>query len=299
MTKQQPTPLAVQFCHPAPECKVQMNEAPTPVKVPWVVDESGRGCGFRCSSHTRRLISHWGTYIDGNEKPQEGQLAFWGEWEAETLAEKMPAPRGDRLLAHWVHTVTSPLRAKREPFALTTDPCVFGKSFKYCCCQQRKRNSLRHLVSGSLILFGSTIDGSFYLDTVFVVGNTILQYDAAKTDGLPVSKKYKELTLRRIGHGEYTFYRGKTFREGEPYSFTPARPFQKDCPECGKRFELDVDKINCCLPADSDKRLNPDLRRFHIDISADRKTLKKVWKEIRRQVYRAGFLPAVQFGWPK
>lgn len=313
MRKQQqtttaPTPLLVQFCHPGGECQVKLCDGATSTVVPWVGVIVGRRCASSCTDkegvcqskkfhHTRRLISHAGTYIDASNKPKQTQLAFWGEWEAETVAVPMSTPPRDRDLAHWIHTVKSPSQTQRVG-SFNTDPCVFGKSFKYCCCQQRKRNSLRHLAPGSLVLFGSTINKQFYLDTVFVVDGEGVQYDATATEGLPVSDEYQELSLKRVVPGEYTFYRGKTPRAGEPYSFVPARRFKKDEPECGRRFKLDVAAVNACLPPGK-TGLIAELGRFHHDIAVDPKVLASVWKEILRQVRKADFLPAVRFAWPK
>ena len=175
---------------------------------------------------------------------------------------------------------------------------MFGKSFKYCCCQQRKRNSLRHLAPGSLVLFGSTINKQFYLDTVFLVDGEGIQYDATATEGLPVSEEYQELALKRLATGEYTFYRGKTFRAGEQYSFVPARRFKKGDPECGRRFKLDADAVNDCLPRGVIGLIS-GLRRSHHYIMVDGEILASVWAEILRQVREADFLPAVRFAWPK
>lgn len=292
-------PLIVQFCHPGPEYQVKMRPGQTSTDVPWVIGPGGEKCGAGCGSlHRRRLISHMGTYVDKDNKQQRCKLSFWGEWEAETKAEIIDsAPRGDRRHAHWVHAVKSPLQAKGNNL-LNTDPCVFGKTFKYCRCLQRKRNSLRHLPPGSLILFGSTIQGCFYLDTVFVVDGEGVPYDTATRGRLNVSQEYRDLTLERIDPGEHTFYRGRTFQSGEPYSFVPAKPFQKGNPQCGLRFQLNVEKINKLLSSCA-SGLIPDLGRFHHDIPVNRKTLQAVWKAILQQVRNADFLPAVRFNWPK
>lgn len=287
----------VQFFHPGRECPVKMPPGKTSTVVPWTVVPREKGCGTGCGpSNTRRLISHWGTYIEGNGQPQEAQLSFWGEWEADTVAKTMPAPRGDRRYAHWVHELL-PLRRTGRPGLLDTDPCVFGRTFKYCYCQQCRNNVLPHLASGSLVLFGSRIEGSFYLDTVFVVDGEGVPYVAPEASNLSVSKEYRELTLTKVAYGKHVFYRGKTFQSGEPYSFVPALLFQEGNPECGRRFQLDLDKVNRLLPPGDGLTLNWHLYRK--SIPANEKTILSIWKEIRRQVRAAGFLPAVRFNWPK
>lgn len=286
-------PVIVQFIHPGREFPVENKSGKYPVAVPWV----GGACSD-CDGHSRRLVSHKGDYVDGNGRKKTAQLAFWTEWEACTVANVLPATKRNQLDAHWVHMVKTPL--VKHPGTLNTDPCVFGSAFKYCLCQQKKNNRLRRLSPNSLILFGSKIDGDFYLDTLFVVGEHRIKYDASFTESLPVSKEYQELTLKRIGSGELTFYRGITFDAdipGEMYSFVPARPFGPDDFGCGERFKLDVSLANRFIPSQFGQ-LDSELGRFHHNIQADKSTVIDVWNEILRQVREAGFVPGVHFDWP-
>lgn len=317
MTKPQQTgskPTIALFFHPGSECPVGRWKPDAVVPVAWVREEDDASCTriskdkTICTGHTRRLIAHAGEYIDGSGKARSARLAFWGEWEAPTIAKAMPkTPREEsEFFARWVHTVQLPLGVRDRNLS-NTDPCVFGSTFKYCCCEQHRKNEsqsirMRNLAPGSLILFGSKLSGTFVLDTVFVVDGEGVSY---KTIGhyheLTVSKEYLELTLKRLPKGETNaFYRGRTFRsENRMYSFTPARLFQQDDYRCGRRFILDFKKLNECLP-ESAERFPVDLRQKQgvkfIDL--DELTVFTIWSEILRQVRATEFLPAVRFDWP-
>lgn len=318
MSKQTDHPVIVQFFHPGRECPVGKIPEGETVSVSW----NGGGCGKQrnpirghraskcriiCGNHTRRLISHEGTYIDDNGKAQTARLAFWGEWEAWTTASAMPPAKKSGFFAHWVHRVESPFEGAGKN-ATNTDPCVFGSTFKYCCCQQHRDNEktprlTRLLPPGSLVLFGSNLARKFVLDTVFVVGGEGVPYEVNGNYGnLGVSDEYLELTLNRLdGKETNTFYRGAAFRRpSEMYSFVPARLFAEEDFKCGERFVLDFKKVNGCL-----RSLN---KSFAIDqgqtqgihpIEAEQQIVCAVWTEIVRQVRAARFVPGVRFGWPK
>ena len=172
----------------------------------------------------------------------------------------IPPASSDGFFADWAHTVQSPLgRSGRN--RKNTDPCVFGSTFKYCCCQQHLRNEknprrIRRLAPGSIILFGSKMSvGKFALDTVFVVGKEGIDYEATGDYGrLDVSDEYQELSLNCLAKKETnTFYRGQPYTPAaKMYSFTPARLFQEEDFSCGKRFVLEPKhfrQLNKLLPA--------------------------------------------------
>ena len=287
-------PMVIQFIHPGREYQVT-NETNGPINIPWV----GGSCDTSCGGHTRRLVSHKGDYVDSTGKVKTGQLAFWTEWEACTTAVAMAAAPKDRFSAHWVHTIKTPL--VKKPGTLNTDPCVFGSTFKYCCCQQTKNGTMRKLAPGSLILFGSHMDGRFFLDTLFVIDGAGLPYEGGKPDEISVSREYRQLALNRMNGGELTFYRGKaccSAGKGQPYSFAPAQLFDAKDGCCGKRFSLDLGKLNQCLPLDS-QRFSPGLNQGFKAIEAESIVVSAVWMEIHRQVLNAKFVLGVHFDWPQ
>lgn len=305
--------VIVQFIHPGLERPVEYSGR-EPVLVPWVGSSSRneentcsgkrRGCSPRekgskssYDGHSRRLVIHDGEFVNEKGNKEFGKLAFWTEWEAETKATRMPNP-SDSFSAKWRHTVVSPLKASKIG-RQNTDPCVFGKSFKYCCCQQRPNGMMEKLAPGSLIVFGSHFKGKFVVDTVFVTSADGDPYESGACKQLKVSGDYRELTLKRLGNGDkLKFYRGKTFQsESDPFSFVPAKLFRADDATCGKRFILDVSAINALLTGNT-RQFSPTLTQKFKVIQAERQTVFAVWSEILRQVRENGFVPAVHFDWP-
>ena len=312
-------PVIVQFFHSSCECPVEQLKrgksrfgSGDSVFVPWVVKKgktnspADDGCKIVCDGHTRRLISHDGQYVDPSGKLKSAQMAFWGEWEADTYATKLPSPKSSASFhARWVHTVSLPAVVP-DPKCVNTDPCVFGSSFKYCCCLQQNRanpNIMRRLPPGSLILFGSRFHREFVLDTVFVVDGPGVEYEIRNSSNLEVSTEYRKLTLDRLhGSGKHTFFRGATFgQEQGPYSFVPAKQFTNDSAVCGERFRLDVNALNSCLTGCKQKlSTNPKKKRGITTVRTDSSTILSVWHNILNQVHNTpGFVPAVHFDWPK
>ena len=300
------TPVIVQFFHPGRECFVGSNSVNASVSIPWV----GGSCGARNrkddvkrrSSHSRRLVLHQGDYVTAQGRILCADLVFWTEWEARTTA--IPLKPSGPHSAQWMHTVVSPLSPGRIGES-NTDPCVFGSSFKYCCCQQTREGTMRRLPPGSMILFGSCLNHRFALDTVFVVEGAGVPYDAEDSkqiEGLGTSPEYRALALDRLKSGRMTFYRGRTPAQaasGRPYSFSPAKIFDERDPKCGERFLLDAPAVNRQLPSRS-KTFAPILGQTQGKkvVPASVATVSAVWKEIVRQVRAAGFVLGVRFDWP-
>jgi len=254
------------------------------------------------------LVIHKGECVDKDGNLLTAELAFWTEWEACTMATAVKKTLVGGTGPRWMHRVKTPL-GKTGPHRVNTDPCVFGKTFKYCCCQQHMKNEkdmvqLRRLAPGSIILFGSRLKGRFVLDTVFVVGTVRVHYFEKSKSILKVSDFYRELALNRFTNRtvENTFYRGTTFdpeSRTTPYSFVPAKPFAEGNPRCGERFVLDLAALNKCLHG-AKERFNPESGKtqgFHA-IATTENTVAAVWNEILRQVRKAHFVPGVHFNWP-
>lgn len=268
--------------------------------------------------HCRRLVCHKGQYVDRNWKFGADNLAFWSEWEGPTTATRISL-KGDPFFARFVHRVRYPHKSdcdmessvrcgcgdgekcqsgcggKRGAF-MDTDPCVFGRTFKYSHCRQGASSSLRGLPSGSLVVFGSYKRGMFFLDTVLVVDGGV-GYKKESVNRIACSETYKNLTLRRIAdkYTTFTFYRGTKYDgDAKVFSFTPARV----CGEEGydKRCVIkdnDLAKLNGLI----DKQVFKYMPGFSVAV-ADRDKIKKVWNEIVRQVMAQGFVLGVHFGWP-
>lgn len=152
----------VQFLHPGGE-----HHLAAPGTKAWTRVAEGHGRKF-LRSPGRSLQS-----LDA--RPADGELGFWGEWEAPSRAAAVSTRVADGPL--WIHR---PFWSHQTSYRglHNTDPFVFGDRFHYTgCLQHTKRGpiQLRHLCRGSVILFGSKRPGrpEFTLDTVVVVADYV------------------------------------------------------------------------------------------------------------------------------
>jgi len=299
----------VQFIHPGREFPVGETNATIRDVGRFDVDWS------REPSHYRRLVKHAGSYRNSSGLLQQGELAFWTEWEGPTVAMRIGGARG-RISARFIHNVCYPIvpedvGVERERCCaacgddvcgdglLNTDPCVFGNTFKYSNCQQAENGVLRHLEIGSLILFMSRIDGQYYLDTAFIVGQEGVPYSTNKAHLLDCSQEYRALTLDRLSaNRNFTFYRGAVVAGSDDanplFSFVPAREWTGNVDACG-RCRLDIGSLNESVHADV---FSHGLTQKFKSYDADMNAIQNVWQEVVAQVTSQGFVLGVHFDWP-
>ena len=296
----------VQFPHPGqefPVCSTNSKLRNGFYEVPW----------SDMSSHYRRLIKHNGKYINGDGKFGKGELVFWNEWEGPTSAVENKK-KISAISASFVHAVQLPSTSDISGRAikcssscccsgkfgdlLNTDPCVFGRTFKYSNCRQTRNGTMRRLLSPSLIVFGSRVNGEFCLDTVFVVGDTPADYVDGSDLKNCCSNTYKCLTIDRLPRGYYTFYRGITPRKRklseQMFSFTPARLSSEV--NYSERCKLNLASLNKIAKV---KAFDVNVWRNKKVTTTDNSHIKAVWNEIVRQVIGQGFVLGVRFDWPK
>ena len=144
--------------------------------------------------HARKFLQQRGRYVNSIEsKPATADLHFWGEWEPQSKlvrAIEGSAPNHPR------NVVRPFLRPRRDVERLhTTDPFVFGDTFYYSHCKMIGK--MTRLARGSVILFGSRIDGGFVLDTVFVVDEW-MECTLDNFQSLPVPSIYQTATLEPL-----------------------------------------------------------------------------------------------------
>ena len=147
----------VQFMHSGNEFLMSTCEhTPLPkicvdgsLQVPWSMEKN----------HFRRLVRHDGWFVDKSGDYKNGNLAFWTEWEAETIARHLVMDK-NFFKAHFVHEVQCPRTVPGTASCgraevgyshgyQNTDPCVFGDTFKYSNCHQSARGDLRRMKQGS------------------------------------------------------------------------------------------------------------------------------------------------------
>ena len=118
-----------------------------------------------------------------NETQVHGELTFWGEWEPQSRITRIDNPIENgcpHIIHHPVLDLNEPKRDVQRRCRQNTDPFVFHEQFLYRCCKQTRRTGqtqLAHLLPGSIVLFGSRVNGLFAIDTVFVVGDFRNYYD--------------------------------------------------------------------------------------------------------------------------
>jgi hypothetical protein len=155
---------------------------------------------------------------------------------------------------------------------------------------------LRKLAPASLILFGSTLDGNFVLDTVFVVKDSwpfmpsgIVPYT---DDAFRVCTIEALRTDPKAAGKSFSLYRGATFDAPVSglYSFVPCR-------------QADSDKARFPRPSVSlpQRYLNPKSWRGPSGAKEPRSVaeLSELWEKVRQQVLDAGCLLGVSFSTPR
>lgn len=236
--------LIVQVNHPGLE-KAFNNKSPngfTKMGELWVRNWNSE------DRHFRKLLIQEGKYINSlYDKEQVSELMFWGEWEADSIFT--PLDKGNH--AFGIH---KPFISKDKSNDLqNTDPYVFGSNFKYAICSQR--GVMTQLDIDSLVLFGTTTDNGFHLDTVFVVKDSESAASVYKSKAAKYTPEYKKVTLDRISGCYLTskckslknrIYLGKSWVEDHSYfSFVPSKPLNKTLLNQG------MEKL--CIPFESDK----------------------------------------------
>ena len=295
-------PKIVMFPHPSREFS------------PKFVDEQGMCDWNTTTDHFRRFLLSRGDYVDDAGALQTGYLLFWSEWEAKTHVTELSSPVGQHL-ATWLHepqypTPCPPAGSGCSHGYQNTDPCVFGDSFKYALCRQYGRggaSALQDLDPGSLIVFGGTKGGTFYLDTVFVVGKKT-PYDGPDTArAVQCSNEYRILTLNQT-RGKFSFYRGITWAQREQnqglYSFTPGKVLSNRANLSAlpvalrDRCALNFNSLNQIIGSPADFFKVNNWRIFKpMDASMD--LIQQVWNELLNQVTANHFVPCVHFPWPQ
>jgi hypothetical protein len=237
--------------------------------------------------HRRRFMMADADYVDRGGKKTQGRVSLWCEWEAPSHAKRIG--NGHGALPQYIHR-----QAYYEPVAYEglwdTDPFIFGDRFLYNGCQQhmgqnpRRETIMRRLAPGSLILFGSSVEGGFVLDTALVVGDYI-DYPRGEYDVLADA----DLPDEYWGMGLYTqaliepttdsfrLYRGATYGEriSGMFSFTPCRPIDEHFRFARPRISLD---------GQITQSLTQGKKFTEID-STD--ALKEVWTDVYQQVIDA------------
>jgi hypothetical protein len=273
-------PRFVQFPHPGGE------HVPATDEMRWNV-----------GPHRRKFLLGRGQYLGRRGRCHDGELVLWGEWEPPSLVIRR-WPRQDRLprvlhQPYWLRPAGSGSRQN-------TDPWVWGEQMLYSNCKQivgpaRVRTAMQHLPRGSVICFGSSIDGDFCIDTVFVVASAE-PWVPAEASHLDASEAFAICTGGSIVAGrtdantELVLYRAAT--PANPvdgmYSFAPAR-------DAGGR-----DPRFARPPIELPGLINPASKQstWGSKRPLSRSEVRRAWASVRRQVLHHDTLLAVHLETP-
>jgi hypothetical protein len=209
--------VVVQFPHPGRE-----HDPGDATMMPWTTED-----------HGRKFLRSTGRYLDAHGVLSSGTVTFWGEWEAQSrVVERYPDASAE--MPRFVHEPfvqrPSDMRGEQQ----NTDPFVFGEAFLYSNCRQfthdQQPSRLQRLAPGSIILFGSTLDRRFVLDTVLVVGSATRYVigDPGSFDG-EVPAAFRAATLEPLAAAQKLIgasahlYQGVMYgpEQQEIFSFVP------------------------------------------------------------------------------
>lgn len=275
------TAFFVQFPHPGGEHHPPIDD------MPWNV-----------TNHRRKFLVARGRHLDADDRVGEGDLAFWGEWEPPSRIERRWPAEGRLPRAlhrpYWNRPAT-------DGFRQNTDPWVWGERMLYSNCKQitgpqRRPTSMQALTRGSVICFGSTIDGDFCVDTVLVVASAE-PWVPAEADDLRIDDAFKICTGQSIttaprdAHLRLTLYRGATVDDPVEgmFSFVPARRAD----EADPRFCRPSVRLPGWIKPGSRQSTWGSKRPVPIE------TIHDAWGSIREQVLARDLLLATRIGTPR
>jgi hypothetical protein len=270
------SPVFVQFPHPGRE-----HNPGRALRQPWNTGE-----------HRRKFLRSNGRYVDGGDSTYVAPLVFWGEWEPPSYIIECWPTAGS--LPRYVHDPVWEYPKNSSPLQ-NTDPWVFGDCFRYSNCKQHSQTALRKLAPGSLILFGSTLDGNFVADTVFVVRDSQpfrLAQLPDSDDAFRVCTIQPLLTGAQCGGDAFILYRGATFgaQVYGMYSFVPCRREDSTEPRfCRPPISLPGCYLN---PASTQSPSGAKEPRSVAEICG-------LWEEIRQQVLKWKCLLGISFSTPR
>lgn len=241
-------------------------------------------------AHRRTFLLSPGTYRDGiGGAEHRGELAFWGEWEGgvDLISEVDPIESGPRWLCRPDPRAPYPRSEDGTP-PQNTDPFVWGDRFRYTFCRQRGNGKLRRLGRGSLVLFGSSLQHRFVLDTVLVVAGWVEHRKPRDLIGRTDDAHMRATIDPMYGWGDdkrtYRLYFGAT--PDDPvegmFSFVPARPAAGSASGFARPAIYFDDLIN------PDTRMQARVRDVGID------KLPQLWQAVTDAVTEEGLVLATE-----
>lgn len=290
----------VQFLHPGVEHK--------PDK------DNPEFIGWNKGKHKRKFLKSNGEYLNNKVS---GDIVFWGEWEAQSKVYKIEnsKPDGPNYIYEPYYKMdkiykkykgNSSCNSSQGNQLQNTDPFVFGEHFFYSNCLQvrkGKRNQLSYLEKGSVILFGSHLNKSFVVDTVFVVGDYIdykpkyynLLKDKLK-DKLKLPEEYIDVTLEPLSRQfeyniELRLYisatHEKPFEDTGMFSYFPCRPYDE------------IGKGSFCRPKLDLKIIAQNkMQNYKLNPQNNINDVKNLWIDVKDQIIKQDLMLGIKAKMP-
>lgn len=236
------------------------------------------------SHHYRKYIINEGEYLSSLfRKPKRSQLLFWGEWEGNSVFTSINNGKNSPCGIH------KPFHSLLIDGRQNTDPYVFGDYFKYVTCSQSGK--LCNLMKNSLILFGTTKEIGFELDTVFVVKTHESSQSIFTNNAENYSKIFREETLEKLGNiylgpnpsKKKNLYHGQTWWDNKDYfSFVP----------CQTSNIGGFKKVILPIPPMTKQKIGHPYKHFY-NIHH-----YKLWELVVNEVFEQGFSLGIRFEEP-
>jgi len=235
------------------------------------------------SRHRRKFMHVAGSWRDIHTNRGSGLLEIWTEYEAPTRAEPLNGPPGT---AKHLHRIVTTVGAP----TLNTDPWIFHPGFVWTTCRHSRADDIR---TGDLILFGSSVDGQWVLDTIFAVDRRL-----EHPSDIQFAQEYNALVLLPLQRHQEPVrpFIGKPFhRITSPFSFVPCT-LSDNGNEPFKR--LDITQLLKTLQKISDNCI-PSRRNAQALVCCNpRKGLTKFWNDLLSEVESQGLLLGTSFKHP-
>lgn len=258
---------------------------------------AGDDMAWNVAAHRRKFLLARGRYVDAHGQLHRGQLTMWGEWEPPSrVMHRWPADGRLPRVLHRPYWFDPGHTGPRQ----NTDPWVWGSTMLYSNCKQTvrpsgRRTAMQNLTRGSVICFGSTVDGEFCLDTLLVIAQAD-PWVPAEASQLTVGEAFKVCTggsvATRPGDAQLdlTLYRGATVSGSVDgiFSFVPARPVGED----GARFARPAIRLPDLINPASRQSTWGSRRPLPAG------TVRGAWDSVRQQVLDSGAVLAVHLDVP-
>lgn len=167
------------------------------------------------ANHGRKFLKVQGQWVDAKGECGTDWLELWTEYEAPTRTEALPEladPKPVGVFPRYVHEILTDIGTP----TLNSDPWIFRPGFVWTICRHTRAVGVR---PGDLVLFGSSVDGEWVVDTVMAIKCRIKGVTEEQFD-LP----YTKCVLSTLAVESLQPFIGSVFADlARPFSFAPAK----------------------------------------------------------------------------